>query len=60
MFLDLEVEEKVLLQCHMIDGRLCDIKIPEKEKRERKLNPSQLTEEKQCYNEKLLAAEIGQ
>ena len=44
--LDREVEKKVLLQCHMIDGRLCDIKIPDKKKRERKLNTSQSTEEK--------------
>ena len=32
-FVDKEVEKKVLLQRHMIDGRWCDIKIPESQER---------------------------
>ena len=32
-FVDKDVEKKVLLQRHMIDGRWCDIKIPESQER---------------------------
>lgn len=33
-FADKEVEEKVLLQRHMIDGRWCDIKVPDSKQQE--------------------------